>query len=68
MRSELTPRAVPIDLDDTILGVRWLRRPSVGSSEPEVTSRLTSEELDEIFDYGYYVRLVDETFERVGIP
>ena len=36
-------------------------------SEPEVTSRLASGELDEIFDYGYYVRHVDETFERVGI-
>ena len=36
-------------------------------SEPEVSSRLTSGELDEIFDYGYYVRHVDETFERVGI-
>ena len=67
MRSELTPRAVPIDLDDTILGVRWLRRPSVASSS-EVSLEVTSEELDEIFDYGYYVRHVDETFERVGIP
>ena len=36
-------------------------------SEPKVSSRLTSGELDEIFDYGYYVRHVDETFERVGI-
>ena len=36
-------------------------------SEPQVASRLTSEELDEIFDYAYYVRHVDDTFERVGI-
>jgi adenylosuccinate lyase len=36
-------------------------------SDPEVTSRLTGKELDEIFDYRYYVRYVDETFERAGL-
>jgi adenylosuccinate lyase len=33
----------------------------------KITSKLTSEELDRIFDYSYFVRHVDEIFERVGI-
>ena len=36
-------------------------------SEPEVAERLDREELDSLFDYGYYVRHVDETFERAGL-
>ena len=32
-----------------------------------VRERLDSEELDKIFDYGYYVRFVDDVFERVGL-
>ena len=40
---------------------------SVVSSEPAITSRLTSSELDGLFDYDYYVRYVDETFRRVGL-
>ena len=36
-------------------------------ADPEVASRLSPEELADIFDYGYYLRYVDETFQRVGL-
>ena len=36
-------------------------------SEPDVSKRLTASELDEIFDYKYYVRHVDEIFQRIGL-
>ena len=36
-------------------------------SSPEVAERLTRGSLDALFDYGYYVRHVDETFERAGL-
>ena len=36
-------------------------------SEPEVAERLNGDELESLFDYGYYVRHVDETFERAGL-
>src|SRR3990170_3078631 len=36
-------------------------------AEPDVTSRLSAAELDGLFDYGYYVRYVDESFRRVGL-
>ena len=36
-------------------------------SDAEVESRLSGEELEELFDYKYYVRYVDEIFERVGL-
>ena len=39
----------------------------VVSSEPEITRRITPLELDALFDYDYYVRYVDETFQRVGL-
>ena len=32
-----------------------------------VTKRLGAGELDNIFDYGYYVRFVDDVFARVGL-
>jgi len=35
--------------------------------DPEVTSRLSEDDLAEIFDYGYYVRNVGATFERLGL-
>lgn len=37
------------------------------SSEPEVSKRLSASQLDELFDYKYYVRHVDEIFERIGL-
>ena len=36
-------------------------------AEPDVTSRFSPAELDELFDYGYYVRHVDDSFRRVGL-
>ena len=32
-----------------------------------VGSHLTGGDLDDIFDYGYYVRFVDDVFERIGL-
>ena len=36
-------------------------------SDSEVTSRLTQEEIDEIFNPAYYTKRVDEIFERIGL-
>ncbi len=36
-------------------------------ADPEVAVYLSSEELADIFDYTYYLRYVDETFQRVGL-
>jgi adenylosuccinate lyase len=36
-------------------------------SDPEAQALLSSEELDQIFDYGYYTRHIDETFLRIGL-
>ena len=36
-------------------------------ADPEVTSRLSPEEVEGLFDYGYYSRYVDEIFERAGL-
>ena len=36
-------------------------------ADPEVTSRLTQEELDEIFNPAYYTKRVDDIFERIGL-
>jgi adenylosuccinate lyase len=36
-------------------------------AEPDVTSRFTPAELDTLFDYGYYLRHVDDSFRRVGL-
>ena len=36
-------------------------------ADPEVTSRLSPEEVGGLFDYGYYSRYVDEIFERAGL-
>jgi adenylosuccinate lyase len=35
--------------------------------EPEVSARLTALELDDLFDYGYFVREVDKSFARMGL-
>jgi adenylosuccinate lyase len=37
------------------------------ATNPEVSDRLSRQELDEIFDYAYYVRYVDSAFERLGL-
>ena len=36
-------------------------------ADPDVASQLSSDELAGLFDYRYYVRYVDEVFERVGL-
>ena len=35
--------------------------------DSDVTSRLDGEKLDEIFDYAYYTRHVDDSFRRLGL-
>ncbi|MCK9520917.1 MAG: adenylosuccinate lyase, partial [Dehalococcoidia bacterium] len=48
----------------------WQRREQfidILREDPDVTSRLSDEELAKIFDYGYYVRNVAATFERLGL-
>jgi adenylosuccinate lyase len=35
--------------------------------DPEVTSRLNEAELTALFDYGYYLRNIGATFERLGL-
>ncbi len=36
-------------------------------SDAEVTSYLPIEELTSLFDYGYYLRYVEDTFRRIGL-
>ena len=36
-------------------------------ADSEINSALTPAELDSLFDYGYYLRHVDEIFERLGL-
>ena len=36
-------------------------------ADPDVTSHLSVSEMDALFDYGYYVRYVDDVFHRVGL-
>ncbi len=40
---------------------------SLLKADPEVTACLPVKELEEIFDYGYYLRHVDEIYERLGL-
>ena len=47
---------------DEALDFRQLLR-----EEPEVAGQLPGEALEELFDYSYYVRYVDETFRRAGL-
>ena len=37
------------------------------AADPDVNTRLSADELDGLFVYRYYVRYVDETFQRVGL-
>ncbi len=36
-------------------------------TDAEITRHLPPSELDELFDYGYYTRYVDESFRRLGL-
>ena len=40
---------------------------SLIAADEEVRAKLSSEALDELFRYDYYVRYVDDIFERVGL-
>ena len=35
--------------------------------DPDVSSTLSGSDLEELFDYGYYPRYVDQLFERLGL-
>jgi adenylosuccinate lyase len=35
--------------------------------DPDVSKHLTKSELKAIFDYGYFLRYIDEVFKRVGL-
>ena len=37
------------------------------ASDPEVAPHLPDEELRELFEYGYYIRYVDDVFKRIGL-
>jgi adenylosuccinate lyase len=36
-------------------------------SDPRAAEHLTGAELDDLFDYGYYTRYVDDNFRRIGL-
>jgi len=36
-------------------------------ADPDVSKHLSKSELDELFDYGYFLRHVDAVFERLGL-
>jgi adenylosuccinate lyase len=36
-------------------------------SDPEISNMLDSEQLNRLFDYNYYLRHVDEVFQRAGV-
>jgi len=40
---------------------------SLLQADPEVTASLSSGELEELFDYQYYLRYIDEIYQRLGI-
>ena len=40
---------------------------SLMRSDPSAGEHITASEFDELFDYGYYTRYVDETFVRLGL-
>jgi adenylosuccinate lyase len=35
--------------------------------EPEVTARMSADEIDALFDYDYHLRHIDAAFERLGL-
>ena len=39
----------------------------LAKSDPEISSRLSPEDLKGLFDYGYYTRYVGEIYDRVGL-
>ncbi len=50
--------------------VSWKERRSfrdILDGDADVTKRLSSSELNELFDYAYYTRYVDDSFRRLGL-
>jgi len=50
--------------------VSWKERRSfreVLDADGDITGRLSRSELDELFDYAYYTRYVDDSFRRLGL-
>jgi adenylosuccinate lyase len=50
--------------------VSWKeRRPfrELLEADPDITSRLSPTDLDGLFDYGWYLRYVDDSFRRLGL-
>ncbi|MGI8549208.1 MAG: hypothetical protein ACR2PL_00200, partial [Dehalococcoidia bacterium] len=37
------------------------------SGDRDVTAHLSAQELERLFDYGYYLKHVDAAFERLGL-
>ena len=36
-------------------------------SDPQAAEHLTADEMEALFDYGYYTRYVDDNFQRIGL-
>ena len=50
--------------------VSWQERRAfrdVLDGDSEVTSRLKRNQIDELFDYAYYTKYVDDSFRRLGL-
>ena len=41
--------------------------PQLVKADPDAAAYLSDQEMDDIFDYGYYTQHVDYTFQRVGL-
>ena len=37
------------------------------ASDPDAAAQLTAAEMDDLFDYGYYTRYIDDNFRRIGL-
>ena len=37
------------------------------AADPDAAARLTAAEMDDLFDYGYYTRYIDDNFRRIGL-
>ena len=37
------------------------------ASDPEAAAHLSAAEMDDLFDYGYYTRYIDDNFRRIGL-
>ena len=37
------------------------------AADPEAAAQLSAAEMDDLFDYGYYTRYIDDNFRRIGL-